>query len=65
MDSITCVCEPKYTGRRCQFLNGCYKNFNSAICSGNGQCMEGAGSYTCECDPGYTGMLCDQELGRL
>ena len=67
VDSYTCVCEPQYAGSQCQFLNDCYSSVNSAICSGNGQCWEGAhtGSYTCECDPGYTGMLCDIKQSRL
>nr|PIL97759.1 EGF family domain-containing protein [Toxoplasma gondii COUG] len=48
-----CVCEPGFTGERCDKDDLCYQK----TCSGHGQCKESDGS--CECEGGYKGDNCE------
>ena len=52
--SITCVCEPGFTGTDCSTdINEC-----EGVNCNNGTCIQGIGSITCVCEPGFTGEFC-------
>ncbi|XP_045064201.1 versican b [Coregonus clupeaformis] len=56
--SSICVCEPGYTGQRCETdVDECQSN----PCRNGATCMDGVNSFTCVCLPSYTGQLCEQD----
>ena len=49
--SIWVVCPPDFTGARCETaIDNCIDLLSN--CSGNGQCVDGNGTFTCDCWPG-------------
>ena len=59
--SIWVVCPPDFTGARCETaIDNCIDLLSN--CSGNGQCVDGNGTFTCDCWPGYTGEYCETDI---
>jgi hypothetical protein len=68
-DVLTCVCNPGYSGDRCDSCAGGFHDDGTGTCvadetcqpdscSGHGQCDDGAG-VVCTCDEGYKGVACE------
>ena len=61
--SIRVICSPDFTGERCETaIDDCVGPLSN--CSGNGQCVDGVGTFTCDCQPGYTGEYCETNIGE-
>ena len=61
---VTMDCDQGYTGQLCETdINEC----EGVDCSGNGECLDGVGSFSCVCSSGYTGELCEisQRVGSV
>ena len=58
--SITCVCEPGFTGTDCSTdINEC-----EGVNCNNGTCIQGIASNTCVCEPGFTGTDCSTDINE-
>ena len=49
--------QPGFTGANCDEIDNCV-----GVDCGNGECVNGIGSFSCTCDPGYTGELCKTNI---
>ncbi|CAF5115458.1 unnamed protein product, partial [Rotaria magnacalcarata] len=57
--SISCLCNPQYTGTRCEMLitaTSCQSN--PSMCLNGGYCTLAGNTYQCACPYGFTGQYC-------
>lgn len=54
-----CLCDPRYTGSRCQHeVDSCETN----KCENGGTCIDTADGFECKCRPGYVGLNCEAQV---